>query len=299
MVTLDSGGALCYERHGGNSMSLTSKRAFALFALLSAFLLCVSCSSGPAAPEKGTPAFYWQAARETYAAGDYVKTLEHLDNIVATENEFTARAVPWSLVLTSGMAAGNMELADDYAIGARTNKSDPAGFRRMVSDSRGNANRLALQFAENFGKLEKLKEGPITLAFIFPKGSGAQVAGLNKVTNGIVLAPPEAETVQKRALERGVVLAVCRAAGAPDDAGKTAEILKTGEAQIPRNTFMLAMTQALWEESQLYANDKLDEPQKMTILVQRAQQAVKSLPESKETKDLSAKLDKAMKKKKT
>jgi hypothetical protein len=279
-------------------MFLTSNRTFALFALLSAFLLCISCSSGPSAPEKGTPAFYWQAARETYAAGDYVKTLQHLDAIVASDNEFTARALPWSMVLTSGMAAGNMELAADYAIGARVNKSDPSSFRRMVSDSRGTANRLALQFAENFGKLDKLKD-PITLAFTFPKGSGAQVAGLNKVTNGIILPQPEAETLQKRTIERGVVLAVCRAAGAHDDAAKTAEILKTGEAQIPRSTFLLAMTQALYEESQLYTSDKLDEPQKMAILCERAQQALKGLPESKETKDLSAKIDKAMKKKKT
>ncbi len=279
-------------------MSLTSQRSVSLFALLSAFFLCISCSSGPVAPEKGTPAFYWQAARETYTAGDYVKTLEHLDNLVAGDNEFTARALPWSMVLTSGMAAGYMELAEDYTIGARVNKSDPSGFRRTVSDSRGTANRLALQFAENFGKLDKLKEGNITLAFAFPKGSGAQVAALNKVTNGIALAPSEADAVQKRTVERGVVLAVCRAAGTPDDAAKTTELMKNGDAQIPRSTFMLAMTQALYEESQLYASNKLDEPQKMAILCERAQQALKGLPASKETKDLSAKIEKAMKKKK-
>src|ERR1035438_1899690 len=203
------------------------------------------------------------------------------------------------MILTSGMAAGYMELADDYTIGARVNKSDPSGFRRTVSDSRGTANRLALQFAESFGKLDKLKDGPVTLAFVFPKGSGAQVAGLNKVTNGVALPAAEADALQKRTLERGVVLAVCRAAGTPDDAAKTTDLLKTGEAQIPRNTFLLAMTQALYEESQLYASNKLDEPQKMTILCQRAQQTLKALPESKDTKDLSAKIEKTMKKKKT
>lgn len=278
-------------------MSLTWKRSVAFCALLSGLLWCVSCSSGPAAPEKGTPGFYWQAARETYAAGDYAKTLEHLDNLVATDNEFTARALPWSLALTSGMAAGYMELADDYAIGARVNKSDPSGFRRTVSGARGNANRLALQFAENFGKFQQLKDGPVTLAFAFPKGSGGQVALLTKVTSGMVLPAADTDMVQKRTLERGVVLAVCRAAGAPDDLGKTEEILKTGEAQVPRNTFLLAMTQALYQESQLYAPDKLDEPQKMTILSQRAEQALQGLPESKETKELAAKLDKAKKKK--
>ncbi len=278
-------------------MFLTSKRTLVLCAALSAFFLFMSCSSGPAAPEKGTPAFYWQAARETYAAGDYAKTLEDLDNLVATDNEFTARALPWSLVLTSGLASGYMELADNYAIGARVNKSDPSAFRRVVSNSRGSANRLALQFADNFGKLDKLKDSNITLAFAFPKGSGGQVTQFVKVTSGMILPAAEADMAQQRSLERGVVLATCRAAGAPDDAAKTAEIMKTGVTQIPRDTFMMAMTQSLYEESQLYTATKLDEPQKMQILCQRAQAAIKGLPESKETKELSVKIEKAMKKK--
>jgi hypothetical protein len=280
-------------------MSRNTQRTLSMFALLSAFLICLSCSTGPKAPEKGTPAFFWQAARETYAAGDYVKTLEHLDHVVATDNEFTARALPWSMVLTSGLAAGYMELADDYVIGARMNKSDPSGFRRTVTDSRGTANRLALQFADNFAKLQKMKDDPVTLAFVAPKGSGAQVAMGNKVTNGIALAPADAEMLQKRMLERGVVLAAARAAGNPDDSAKTAELLKTGEAKIPRSTFLMAMTQSLYEESQLYVSTKLDQPQKLEILCQRAREAVKTLPDSKDTKDLSARIDKALKKKKT
>ena len=280
-------------------MSLTAQRTLGLAAVLSAFLLSLSCSSGPKPPEKGTPAFYWQAARETYAAGDYTKTLEHLDRLTSSDNEFTARALPWSMVITSGMAAGYMELADDYTIGARTNKSDPSGFRRTVNDSRGAANRLALQFAESFAKLQKSKDDPIPLAFPFPIGTATQVSVMNKVTNGIALSPQDAEMAQKRMIERAVILALCRAAGNPDDPAKTAEFMKAGDAKVPRATFLMAMTQALYDESQLYTSTKLDQPQKMEILCQRAQEAVKSLPDNKDSKELSAKIEKALKKKKT
>jgi hypothetical protein len=270
-------------------------RGVGLVAILSVFGICFSCSSGPAKPEKGTPGYYWQAALETYAAGDYAKTLEHLDGVLATDNEFTSKALPWALVLRSGTVAGYMELADDYTIGARTNKSDPSSFRRHVSDYRGAANRIALQFAENF-KIERLKDAQIPLAFGFPRGSGAPVAGLNKVTNGILLPDPEVEAMQKRVLERGVVLAASRAVGAADDSAKAAAIFKGPNAQVDRTVFMLAMAQTLYDDSQLYVPNKLDIPDKLNIFCARAQQALSGLPESKESKDLGAKIDKALKK---
>ena len=69
------------------------RRYLACLAPMSVFTFLSSCSSGPAGPAKGTPAFYWQAARETFAAGDNIKTLEHLDKLLVEENEYTARAL--------------------------------------------------------------------------------------------------------------------------------------------------------------------------------------------------------------
>src|SRR2546421_12867036 len=128
-------------------MLFTVKRCLAA---MSALAVLSSCSSGPAGPAKGTPGFYWQAAKETFAAGDNIKTLEHLDKLLVEENEYTTRALPWALVLTSGTAAGYAELADNYELGGRVNKSDPSAFRRPVSMYRGSANRLALEFADKF-----------------------------------------------------------------------------------------------------------------------------------------------------
>jgi hypothetical protein len=265
-------------------------------ALLSAILISFSCSSAPAGPEKGTPGFYWAAAKETYAAGDYNKTLEHLDNILATDNEFSARALPWDLVITSGMASGFMELADDYAVGARVNKADPLGFRRQVTAYRGEAGRLSLHFAELAARVGKLPDGPVSLAFVSPKGSAGQVVQLSKVTNGILLAQPEAETAQKRTLERGVLMAACSSAGAPDDAARTEQILKAGDAKIPRAAFQLAVANSLYTMSQLYVRDKLDDPDKMKIFCERAAGTLQGVAESKESKELTAKIDKVLKK---
>ncbi|HYW41476.1 MAG TPA: hypothetical protein VE959_01385 [Bryobacteraceae bacterium] len=279
-------------------MPLEAKRSVAFLTLVSVIAVLCSCSSAPSGPEKGTPGFYWQAARETFAAGDYNKTLEHLDQILASDNEYTARALPWSLMLSSGMAAGYMDVADNYALGARVNKSDPTSFHRQVSDNRAMANRMALQLAENFGKVDKLKGDTVPLAFGYPKGNAAPIAQFKKVAGGMPLPPAEMESVQQQAVERGVLLAACRAAGAANDTAKAEQVLNSADPQVPRATFMAALADGLFSAAQLYSWDKLDQPQRVELLCQRAQEALKAAPQSKETKELSTKIQNLLKKSK-
>jgi hypothetical protein len=267
--------------------------------LILAFGTLISCSSGPAGPEKGTPAFYWQAAKETFAVGDNMKTLEHLDRLVAPENEYAAKALPWLLVVNGGMAAGYAELADHYEIGARMNKADPSVFRRYMGDYRTMAKQLSLQFADRFAKFGQLKGDTVSLAFRYPKGTATPSPQLSRVSNGFALGQADAELAQTRTLERTVLLAACRAAGAPDDTAKGESILKDPEAKVPRATFAAAMAQTLFELSKMYGPTKADEPEKMRIFCERAGDALRGVPETKETKELSGKIQSALRKKKT
>jgi hypothetical protein len=271
-------------------------RGYAICALILALTVCISCSSGPVGPEKGTPAFYWQAAKETFATGDTTKTLEHLDKLLADDNEYSARALPWSLVLTSGLAAGYTELADNYEIGGRMNKSDPSAFRRPTMNYRSMAGRLSLQFGENFAKFSKMKGDTVPLAFGMPKGTAAPPPGLNRIAKGMVMPAADQENTEKRSVERAILLVACSAAGAPDDAAKTESILKDPGATVPRAVFAMAMAQSLYNASQLYTQRKLDDPVKLTIFAERAQETMKSVPESKESKELNTKIAAALKK---
>ncbi len=275
-------------------MTDMASRNGALCALIAVTLILLSCS-GASAPQPGTPAFYWSAARETYAAGDYQKTVEHLGNILSTQNEYVARAQPWMLVLTSGMAQGYMDLAESYDAGGHANRVQATNFHRQVSTYRGNANTLALQFADNFSKLKGTDEY-ITLSFAYPTGSPTEVLLLNKIAGGAWLPESEIDAAQKRAIERAVLLATCRAAGAKNDPAKTQDMLKTGEAKVPRAAFVQAMAFSLFEESQLYAHNKMDQPDKMKIFCSRAEDALKMTPASKESADLDKKIQAALKK---
>jgi hypothetical protein len=277
-------------------MSYSANRAVWLCLTLPLVLALCSCASGPRPPEKGSPAFYWQAAKETWMAGDFNKTLDHLDKLMADNNEYTARALPWSLVLSSGLAKGYMELADSYEIGGRANKSDPSTFRRQVSNCRGFAGRLSMRVADKFAALQATKDEQIPIGFPYPPGTAGQVPQLDKIVRGIVPTEPEIDAAQKRALERGILLAACRAVGNPDDTAKTSAFLKEPDPKVPRATFMLAMANTLYEEGLLFGRMKLDQPEKLQILLTRAGEVLKGVPESKESKELSGKIQSELKK---
>jgi len=280
---------------GGTSMTAVAKRRLAVFALVSANLILFSCSTASNAPQPGTPGFFWAAAKQTYAAGDYQKTVENLGDILSGQSEYVARAQPWMLVLTSGMAQGYMELAEAYDKGAHANRAQTTNFRRQVNTFRGNANTLSLQFADLFSKLDG-KEDSVTLAFAYPTGTATEDLLLNKVAGGIWPRESDIEGIQKRAIARGVVLATCRAVGAKNDPAKAVDLLKTGDAKVARVTFLQAMASTLFEQSQLYSHNKLDQPDKMKIFCSRAQDALKQLPASKDSADLDKKIQAALKK---
>ena len=259
-------------------MSVVSHRVAALLMVLTLFGL-TSCS-GPTTARVGTPEFYWYAAKETYAAGDFLKTADHLDHLIDNQNEFTARAIPWSLVLTSGVAAGYMELADDYTAGARMNRAHALEFRRKASDYRTMASPLVLRFAQNVDKMEKVPAGGIQLAFGLPTGTAAPPAVLSQIAGGIQLGAAEAENAQSLAIQRNVLLAVCRAAGAPNDTARTEEILGHASALVQRATFQNALSQILIAESSLFSREKLDDPEKLAALQSRSKSILSAVGRS-------------------
>jgi hypothetical protein len=263
-----------------------------LTAILLTVVATVACSTGPAPPAKGTPPFYWQAANENFAAGDYEKTTEHLEQLVRSDNEFAAKAFPWQLIMLTGIAEAYMDIGDNAEYGARANTSNPGQFRRQVSDFRSLAARKALNLAETFEKFKKRPaEQNVIYAFPQPKGSPLPVSQLTKLARGSMLTPGEMTTAQKASLERGILLAATRCAGARDDAAKLREILKSGTAEVPRNTFMMGMAESLYKISDLFGPLKLDLPDRRAFFIRQAADAAKGVPETKESKELLKKID--------
>jgi len=278
-------------------MSSSRSGRFLLCAIITLSLMAVSCSTAPEQAKVGTPAFHWNAAKTTYSAADYNKVNDNLGDVIRTDNEFTARALPWRLVVLDGITKGYSELADVWESGGNANRANPTPFRNQMNLYRNRGGQLALQYAETLQKLEATGQGQkVTLAFAFPSGSAAEIPQLKRASSGMLMPEAEIASLEKRVIERAVLLAVCRAAGAPEDSAKAQQIFKSDPVQVEWPVFAAAVANGLYEQAQFFTRDHLDRPDRVEYFGKKALEHLKAVPESKETKSLRAKIEKMMKK---
>ena len=266
------------------------------FCALALILALASCATGPAPPAPGTPAWYWQAAEETYAAGDLAKASEHLESLAKPGSEYADRAMPWRMVITGGTASGYAKVADGYDYGAKANRTSASMFRQYMNEFRNRSDKQTLQFAEIFLGFRKVGgEGDIPIVFGYPSGSALPVSEITKAGQGIVLSESELATAERRSIEREVLMTACLAVGAEDDTAKAQGIFAGENVTIPRDAFLLAMTSKLHALSDVYAAKKLNRPDRVKQLAEIALEAAQSLPESDESKDLIKKIERDLK----
>lgn len=278
-------------------MNSEGKRGIRVLVLcLSLILLTASCSSGPSAPVKGSPAWYWQAASETYGAGDYLKANDHLEYLVKPGNEFAARAQPWRLVLSAGLAGGYIELANTAELGARANPAAAARLRTQMNGYRKQANSQAVNFAETLIAFRKSNpEGNVPLTFAFPSGSSGPVAELTKLGQGMALSETGLAGAERRVLTRALVLAACSAVGADDDVAKAQQAYSGATVTVPKDTFVLAMAAKLHNISKLYSPSKTDHPERYKLLLQEALDATNSVAPNDNSKKQAEAIEKDLK----
>lgn len=257
-------------------------------------LVLAGCATGPAPPKTGTPPYYWQSAMETYAKGDYQKTLEHLGKIGAA-NEFSARTEPLRLVLMSGLMRGYAELADRFEDGARTTKGAQGPFRKRTYDYRGTAHSLAIQLSDAWTQYQTGNpSGAVTMNFPYPsRGAMNLPPQISRIAEGQTLPDHDVETLTATMLQRGVLQEVASALGSPGDAPKAQEALKAGSVEVPRPAFNLAMAKVLNDAALMYVASKRSEPARQEFLANQGLKALDGADKAK-TKEIREKLEKAL-----
>src|SRR5208283_4767720 len=271
---------------------------------LQAFLLAVAgavfltaCSNAPIVPDYESPAFVWSQARHAYHSGDLAKANELLSQLQQSDNAFTPRARIWQIVLAGGMARGYSELADAYATGERVNRKNALAFHKQMMDLRAMAAHTALdstQAVHYFIARDPSVE--VQLGFDLPPGSAADPRALRRPLGGTMPIEAEVLTLQTTMVERGVTRAICQANGTEADSAQALEKFRSGEVKTPRATFLYAAARILFEVSDLFNYNRMDEPQRRRVMCEEALAALHSIPETKETTALATKIQAVLKK---
>lgn len=266
---------------------------FLLPSLCVLVILVSACSSGPRPPAKGTDAWYWQTALDTYAAGDYLKTVENVEPAAEPDSELAAQAMPFQLVLTAGIASGYLDVADAFETGAKENEAGSVAFIRSMNQYRSLAEKMIIKFAETAMAYQKLGgAGSVPLAFSFPPGDTSTIPELAKAEQGIALSPNETTSAVRRALEQGVLRAASNAVGGGEDTAAAQRSFSGENPSVPRDVFVLGNAKQLSEFSRLYADFKLNRPDRMKQLAEIALGLAQSVPESEDSKALAGDIQK-------
>ncbi len=261
------------------------------FLMLCFFLALTSC--GPSGPAAGTPGFYWQAAKETFATHDYLKTADHLERVTRTDNEFTQQALPFRLVVTAGLAKAYMNLASyfDSGIKARKDTALPPAWFKIRASYRALAERWALEFGDVYLKFQKSSPEPnVALEFAYPGTSMANLPEVARIKDGGLLAETVMAGLERRTIQQAVASETSDAVGAPGDPAKAQALFQSGHAQVPREVFVFALANQLYDQAQLFDRSRLDKSDRLQFFCQKGLDALKSIKESEQTRELADKL---------
>jgi hypothetical protein len=270
-------------------------RALLLAGWAAVFL--TACSTGSSAPEPGTPAFLWDAARRAYHSGDLAKANDDLSELQQDDNEFSPRARIWQTVLAGGLAKGYCELADGYESGARLSRTDSLAFHKQVVELRSLAAHAAMDFTQavhSFTTRDPSSE--VQLAFDLPPGSVTEPVALRRAYGGLLMQDAEMQALETAMVERGVIRAICQATGSEGDSAQALERFRASEVKTPRATFVYAAAKTLFDVSDLFGPAKMDEPQRRRVMLAEALAALQSIAQTKDTTALATKIQAALKK---
>lgn len=276
------------------------KPATAILAAVAALCLLACGADGPPPLRTGTPPYYWQSAKDAYAKGDFPKAIDWLDKITKlNKNEYSERAWAFRLLIGSGLITGYKELAENYEYGQRSSKDNPTPFIKKVTEYRGAASRMALQYGELYAEYDKVAGSGAETVIDFPfpaSGTTTKPPQLGEIAQGRVPNEGAVDAAQGGMIARGVVLAICETAGAKEDAAKGRAALQTLPLKVPRGAFELVMAKTLFAAAQLHNGKNQGNPAVQEFLVKQALKAMGNVTDTgKDAKELKTNLDKELK----
>ncbi len=252
----------------------------ALMPLRPAHLLLLAVSSILGAVTSCTPVpegyEFWKQVNREYESRDYINTLNYLNDILRTENDYTARAAALKVVILGGTTRSALEIEEACAAGiSRVPAWDSGPYKNCIEQFRWRARTSTLALIDALGGLEKsaAASGAVSLDFPLPETSSDPSPMIGRTRAGAMPVEKIFEPSVVRIVDRHIFLQVCDAV-AKDEAGAK-QLFEARPVTVPKATFLVGVAKTLLVGAAVFGADRLDDSEKESATLQQARECLR------------------------
>jgi hypothetical protein len=252
-------------------------------------LLFLSVSSIVIALTACTPApegyEYWKQVNREYESGDYIDTLNYLNDLLRTENDYTARAAAWKVVILGGMTRSSVEIEEACNKGiSRVAAWNSGPYKNCVEQFRWKARTRTLDLIDALSEFEAKAGagGDVLLDFPLPNASFGRNSMIGRTRAGAMPVEKAFEPAAARVVDRHIYLQVRDFVGTDDDAA-VKSMFEALPVSVQKEAVLVGVAKTLLVAAAVFGKDRLDDTAKRSATLKRARECLQPALDGSDT----------------
>ena len=245
---------------------------------------------------------YWKQVNREYESRDYIDTLNYLDDLLRTENVFTARAAALKLTILGGMARAAAEIELACADGIyKVAEWNSGPYKTCVDQFRWQTRTRTLGLIDALTEFETATAtaDTVQLDFPLPEASSGPSPIIGRTRAGALPVEKVFEPAVARIVDRHIYLQVCDLTGTSEETA-VKEMFESRPVTVSKEAFLVGVAKTLFTTVAVFAESRLDDKPKRAAALGHARECLKPALEGgdaalqSEAKALARKINKEL-----
>ncbi|MDA1313150.1 MAG: hypothetical protein O2968_07430 [Acidobacteria bacterium] len=219
---------------------------------------------------------YWTQVNREYKSRDYGDTLNYLNDVLRTENDYTARAAALKVVILGGITRSALAIEEACAKGiSRVGAWDSRPYTTCVDQFRSRARTRALDLIDALSEFEKATAagGDVSLDFPLPEGSARSSSMLGRTEAGSIPVEKVFDSAVALVVDHYIFVQVADLV-ATDDVAAVQKMFESPPVTVPKETFLVGVAKTLLAAAAVFGKDRLDDSAKQSATLKRARECL-------------------------